>query len=139
MCVCVWGCSLCPSFVSGSISSCVFLWEFFFFADLQVLCCAALVCVCECAGARAFSCIFVLYVCLCVCVCLCLSWIAVEICELSVQSFFVSFSLSLSTYILESLVLLKNLWCFGTVTFFGNDFLVLAIGKEGVYVFFERE
>jgi len=54
---------------------------------------------------------------------------------------FVSFSLSLSTYILESLVLLKVLWCFfGTVTcFWVMIFSSLQSVRKGVvYVFFER-
>ncbi len=73
-------------------------------------------------------------VCLCVSLSLGLQWKSVN---LNVQSLFVSFSLSLSTYILESLVLLKVSWCFGTVTFSVMIFLVLAIGKERVYVLFE--
>ncbi len=116
-----------------------FLGEFFFFlADLQVLwLCGARVCVggqvLVCSLTFCFVCVCVsICVCVCVSVCVCvcvsLSWIAVEICELNVQSLFVSFSLSLSTYISESLVLLKVLWCFGTVTFLVMIFLVLAIG-----------
>ncbi len=87
-----------------------------------------------------FVCVFCLYVSVCVSVCVSLSWIAVEICELNVQSLFVCFlSLCLLvTYILESLVLLKVLWCFGTVTFLVMIFFVLAIGKEGLYVLFDR-